>query len=531
MSEGEIGPEGRVVTFIDLGTNSFRMLIVRINANHSYTILSRQKQQVRLGEGAFEDEEITPPAMDRAVIVAKKFVDLACTFHTEEFVAVATSATREATNQNELLHRLRQEAGLDIRIISGREEARLIYLGVAGTVNPANRTIFCIDIGGGSTEIAVGDARGYHHLDSFPIGAIRLANLYPCPDERGIITPAQQKQIHQHARDAIGPVLVPVRSLKPDCAIGSSGTIMNLAEIAGKALHSGSVPLQGSNGQTLKYKELKKVIELLSSMTLEQRRRVPGINPDRADIIVPGAIILEVFMKELGLSEISVTNRSLQDGLLADYLSRMDTFPLMGELTPRQRSVLQLGRSCGINEVHARTVTMLVLEMFDSAKTKKLHDFSDAERELLEYAAFLHDIGSFLSFTNHHAHSYYIIRNSELLGFNEREVNLIAMLARFHRKKSPRKKDSFVTDLDPRDQRALLLLSCFLRLGESLDRSHAALVQHVRFSAAGKNTARLEIQARGECQLEMWGIENEKRAFEKAFGRNIIFSVVETTPS
>jgi exopolyphosphatase/guanosine-5'-triphosphate,3'-diphosphate pyrophosphatase len=525
VTSGRIGPEGRVVTFIDLGTNSLRVLIVRLNPNHSYTILSRQKQQVRLGEGEFENEEITPAAMDRAVVVAKKFVDLARTFHTEEFVAVATSAAREASNQNDLLHRIRQEAGLDIRIISGREEARLIYLGVVSAIHLSDRRIFCIDIGGGSTEIAIGDAKGYHHLDSFRLGAIRLANLYPCPDENGIVSWEQQKKIQQHVRNAIVHAKAAIRSLQPDCVIGGSGTIMNLAEVTEKALHPANESLPKPNGHTLKYKELKKVIELLSPMTLEQRRKVPGINPERADIIVPGALILEVFMKELGFSEISVTGRGLQDGLLVDYLSRMDSFPLIGELTPRQRSVLQLGRSCGINEIHARTVTTLVLEMFDSAKTKKLHDFSDAERELLEYAAFLHDIGSFISFTNHHAHSYYIIRNSELLGFNDREVNLIALLARFHRKKSPRKKDLGVTDLDPRDQRILRLLSCFLRLGESLDRSHAALVQHVRFTAADKTTARLEILARGDCQLEIWGIESEMRAFEKAFGRNLVFSV------
>jgi exopolyphosphatase/guanosine-5'-triphosphate,3'-diphosphate pyrophosphatase len=303
---------------------------------------------------------------------------------------------------------------------------------------------------------------------------------------------------------------------------------MNLAEIAEKALHSSSASPPGTNGHVLSYKDVKKVIELLCPMTLEQRRKVPGVNPERADILIPGAIILEVFMKELGIPEIAITGRGLQDGLLVDYLSRMDNFPLFGELTPRQRSVLQLGRSCGINEVHARTVTSLVLEMFDSAKTKKLHDFSDAERELLEYAAFLHDIGSFISFTNHQAHSYYIIRNSELLGFNDREVNLIAMLARFHRKKVPRKKDLVVTDLDAHDQRRLRLLSTFLRLGESLDRSHAALVRHVRFSSADKDTTRLEIVTRGDCQLEIWGIESEKKAFEKAFGKKLVFSVSDS---
>lgn len=511
-----------------MGTNSIRVLVVRLNPNHSYTILTRQKQQVRLGEGEFEDEEITVQAMDRAVMVAKKFVELARTFNTEEFVAVATSATREATNQNELLHRIRQEAQLDVRIISGREEARLIYLGVSSGIHIGNRRILCIDIGGGSTEVAVGDARDYQHLDSFRLGAIRLANLCDNTSAKGIISPEQYKKIQQHVKNAIVNSTPTIRKFRPDCAIGSSGTIMNLAEIAGKTLHG----TNGSSGSTpnpaLSYKDLRRVIELLCPLTLEQRRKVPGMNPERADIIVAGAAILETFMKELGLDEIAITPRGLQDGLLVDYLSRTDNFPLLGEISPRQRSVLQLGRSCGINEVHARTVTMLVLDMFDTAKTRKLHDFSETTRELLEYAAFLHDIGSFISYTNHHAHSYYIIRNSELLGFNEDEVNFIATLARFHRKKSPRKKDLVITDLDPKEQQVLRLLSCFIRLGESLDRSHAALVQHVRFSAVNKETAHLEIITRGDCQLEIWGIESEKRAFEKAFGKKLVFDIVES---
>ena len=528
MTAAGIGPEGRVVTFIDMGTNSIRVLVVRLNPNHSYTILTRQKQQVRLGEGEFEDEEITAEAMDRAVIVAKKFVDLARTFNSEEFVAVATSATREASNQNEILHRIRQEAQLDIRVISGREEARIIYLGVVSGTHIGNRRVFCIDIGGGSTEIAIGDAQDYHYLDSFRLGAIRLANLYGSGDEKGIVSPEHYKKIQQHVKNAIVHSAGTIRNYKADCAIGSSGTVMNLAEIAERTFHSPGSTVPGGNGPTLSYKDLKKIIEMLCPLTLEQRRKVPGINPERADIIIHGAIVLEVFMKELALSEITITGRGLQDGLLVDYLSRMDNFPLLGELTPRQRSVLQLGRSCGINEVHARTVTTLVLEMFDSAKTKKLHDFSETERELLEYAAFLHDIGSFISFTDHHSHSYYIIRNSELLGFNDREVNLMALLARFHRKKSPKRKDLVVTDLDAHDQHVLRLLSSFLRLGESLDRSHAALVQHVRFSAADKDAACFEIITRGDCQLEIWGIENEKKAFEKAFGKKLVIEVVES---
>jgi exopolyphosphatase/guanosine-5'-triphosphate,3'-diphosphate pyrophosphatase len=514
----DVGPNGRVVSFIDIGTNSVRLLVVRLNPNHSYSILSQQKQQVRLGEGEFEEEEILPDAIERLVVVCKKFTELAQSFNTDEFVAVATSAMREAANQQEVLHLLRHESRLDVRIISGQEEARLIYLGVSSGINLEDRQAFFIDIGGGSTEIAIGDTQNYQFLDSFKLGAIRLSNHYLSDIVTEPVSPEGYKKIQQRVKDTIIHSLKKISRQKPDLAIGSSGTIMNLAEIAQKAFHH-----DGNYSENiLIYKDLRKVIDLLCSLPLEQRRKIPGINPERADIIIPGAAILDVFLKELSFDSIMITSRGLQDGLLVDYLSRMDAFPLFGDLSPRQRSVLQLGRSCGINEVHARTVTSIVLELFDSAKDLKLHNYGDGERELLEYATFLHDIGSFISYTNHHAHSYYIIKNSELLGFDQKEVNFMANIARFHRKRTPRKKDPEILELDTREREALRILTIFIRLGESLDRSHTALVQHVRFSDVGNDTVTLEVVARGDCQLEIWGVDAEKKAFEKIFGKKLV---------
>lgn len=524
MRRKKIGKNGRVVSFIDIGTNSVRLLVVRLNPNHSYTILSRQKQQIRLGEGEFEDDEIKEEAIERLVMVCRKFTDLARTFATEEFVAVATSALREAANQNAILHLLRQEAQFDVRVISGQEEARLIYLGVASGFHLGERQGFFIDIGGGSTEIAIGGDRTYHYLESFPLGAIRLSNIYLPGDETGPVLPDQYRRLQHHIKDAIVHSVRKIRTLKPVIAVGSSGTIINLAEIAEKTLH----PTRNNGETVLSNKDLQKVIGMLCSLSLEKRKKVPGINPERADIIIAGAAILETFLKEIGIDSVTITGRGLQDGLLVDYLSRMDDFPLLGELSPRERSVLQLGRSCGINEAHARTVTSLVLELFDSAKEQGLHDLGEGERELLEYATFLHDIGSFISYTNHHAHSYYIIKNSELLGFDEREITFMANIARFHRKKAPRKKDTEIMDLDSRERDSLRILTTFIRLGESLDRSHTALIQHVRFTRADKNAVHLEVVARGDCQLEIWGVESEKKAFEKIFEKQLVIERIQT---
>ena len=514
----------RVVGFIDIGTNSIRLLVVRINPDQSYSVLSRQKQQVRLGEGEFETNEILPEAIGRAVVVCRKFVELGRTFSVEEFIVVATSATREAVNQHAFLERLQEEAGIDVRVVSGLEEARLIYLGVASALGNGTDNTFFIDIGGGSTEIAVGGAQEYHLLDSFKLGAIRLTNMCFAGIGEDPITPVWYKNAQRYIKNEIVQSIPRILAQAPVRAVGSSGTIINLAEIAAKTFH----PTKKQSGEKLSYRDLKKLIELLCALPLEERRKMPGINPERADIIIAGAAVLETFMKELALKSISVTNRGLQDGLLVDYLSRREGSFTDVALSPRERSVLQLGRACGINEVHARTVSGLALELFDSARALKLHAFGKWERELLQYATLLHDTGSFIAFSNHHVHSYYLIQNSELLGFDQKEKSIMANLARFHRKKVPGKKSRELASLDPHGREVVHTLSIFLRLGESLDRSHTAYIRHARFSRLEKNTVTLSLTGVGDCQLECWGLENERPAFEKVFGKKLRYELVDT---
>jgi len=521
VSETAIPMTGRVVAFLDIGTNSVRLFVVRFNPNHSYTILTRQKQQVRLGEGEFEDGVLLPEAIDRTVLVCRKFVDLARTFSCGEFIAVATSATREAANRDDLLNRLRQETQLDVRVISGREEARLIYLGVASGIHFGEQNALFIDIGGGSTEIIVGGEKEYQYLESVKVGAIRLTNHFFRDNLSDPVSPESYKEIQQYVRSKLVYTIQKLKKLKFGRAIGSSGTIINLAEIASRTRFRSN---SGQDG-VLTRRDLKEVISLLSSLPLEARRRVPGINPDRADIIIAGAAILDVLMKETAIDSLTITPRGLQDGLVIDYLSRMAGFSPFGELSVRQRSVLQLGRSCGINETHARTVCALALELFDSAKRLKLHDYGEREREILEYAAFLHDIGSFISYTNHHSHSWYIISNVELLGFDQKEIAMIANISRFHRKKVPNLKGIDMAPCNEAERQAVRVLSIFLRLAESLDRSHASYVRHAGFRKVDRDTVTLDVIARNDCQLELWGVDNERKAFQRVFDRDILLIV------
>ncbi len=510
---------GKVVEFIDLGTNSVRAAVVRLNPNFSFTILSLQKQVVRLGENEYLSQELIPEAMDRAILVCKHFVGMGRSYGVEEFIAVCTSATRDASNQAEFLEKLKMETGLEFKIISGLEEARLIYLGVSNSIDLGGKKAVFIDVGGGSTEVIVGDQKHYLSLDSLKLGAIRLTTLFIPPEETGPIFPERYSLMKKSVRQKIVRTVQRAKNLGAEMAVASSGSAINLAQIAAKNL-------DGEAG-TLSLSRLKRTVALLSTKGLEDRRKVPGINPERADIIIGGAAILETLMEELNLQEVRISEAGLLDGLIVDYLSRIEGFPSYQSMGVRERSVLQLARSFGTDEVHAENIKRISLELFDTAKEEGIHALGKDERELLGHAAYLHDIGDFISFADHQAHSYYIIRNAELLGFNQHEINVMANLAKFHRKKAPGKKSE---ELDEPSLMVLQQLSSFLKLAESLDRSHCSLIQHARFVYADKEKALLEVIATGDCQLEVWAAESHAKGFRKVFHRDLSLRVRTVGP-
>ncbi len=523
MIASKIISDGRVVGFLDVGTNSVRLLLVRINPNHSYATLTQQKEVVRLGEGEFIDQVLQPEAMDRAALVCRKFAELSRSYGAEEIIAVSTSAVREAKNQNDFLRRLRQEADLDVRVISGKEEARLIYLGVSSGVNLDGKEAAFIDVGGGSTEVIAGNHRHYHLLSSLNLGAIRLTSLFFLPGENGPVTSERYALLQRHVRMTAIRTLQQMHSYRFDRVFGSSGTAENLTDIAARALHN----RQREHEDVLPYRDLKEVVEMLCALSLEARRKVPGINPERADILIAGAAILQTLMQELKFSELRVIrDRGLREGLLIDYLSRGEHAQLIRGLSVRERSVLQLGRACGFDEAHGKHIAQLALELFDHAQKIGLHHLGAHERELLGYAAQLHDIGAFLSYNNHQVHTYYLIRNAEMLGFDQSEIALMATTALFHRKALPTKKYAEMKELDKQSRKVVQMLSVLLRVAEVLDRSHTRAVKHVRLRATGKNTLVLEIHASHDYQLELWGIQSQMKAAQRTLDREIQIKVI-----
>ncbi|MDD1727949.1 MAG: Ppx/GppA family phosphatase [Methanospirillum sp.] len=506
-----------VVSFIDLGTNSSRLLVIRLNPNCSYSVLTQQKEVVRLGEGEFADNYLALDAIERTVTVLIRFAEIARSLGSSEIVAVATSATRDARNREILISRVREEAGFELNVVSGPEEARLIWLGVSSGVQIDETKSLFIDIGGGSTEIIIGDQARTYLLRSLKLGAIRTTNMFVPSGLTGPIPSPVILSIRRHIRGRASHTLRHVIRKTVNKAFGSSGTITSLETVAAAMDQFATSHRPG----IITLSELSEVIVYLSSLSLKDRRNVQGLNPDRADIIIGGALILESLLEQAGILEIRVSSRSLRDGLLIDYLSRIPGFPYADAIPVRAASIRQLGRSCHINEPHADHVQRLALSLFDSSRESGLHTISDTGRELLSFAAFLHDVGQFLSFPGHHQHSFYVITHAPLLGFHELEILIIALITRYHRKKMPRRKDFGYAHLSSGDRSMVQVLSLFLRMAENLDRSHDGRVTQARLEVRDRRKVTLVIGCNTDCTLEQWAILEDIRSFERTMKKGL----------
>ncbi len=504
---------------IDVGTNSIRLVVVAIDPNdHSFTFITDIKETVRLGEGEYAHNRITPQAMDRAVTVITHFAEVAKGHGVEEIRAVATSATREAENQQEFLDRVLSESGLELAVISGLEEARLIYLGViAGTSLGGRRALF-IDVGGGSTEVTVGDRQQHYLLESLKLGTIRLTNRF-LGDGRGTVSKKKYAEVQEYIRGLAVHAARNVRGLGFEMTIGSSGTAINLGEMVA-AMRGDRLSSMSHYSMTLK--DITRIRELLCKSSYEERRKIPGIKPERADIMIAGVAVIETLMEITGADVMQVAEYALREGIVVDQILRDENErERFTEVSPRKRSVLQLAKSCGYEPEHCEHIRELCLSMFDQLWELGYHKMDRRARELLEYSAYLHDVGFFLSHTNHHQHTYYIIRNSELLGFDDREQAILANVALYHRKSVPKKKHANFTALDEESRDLVVKLSVMLRICEGLDRSHLGLVRGITLErTAGKGLV-LHLESAADCQLELWGVETQLPVFTAVFGDSV----------
>jgi len=513
-----------VLAAVDLGTNSIHLVVAKVLEGSRFEVMEREREMVRLGTpgtgtGTLDDEmrRLDPAAMDRAVAALRRFRQLASA-STDQMRVVATSAVREAENRADFLARVREEVGIEIEVISGFEEARLIHLGVLQAVPVFESRLLVCDIGGGSTELVLGQQGDVLASRSFKLGAIRLSQRY---FPGGDTSPAAVEDCRDHIRSTISAFAWSLRRTGLDVAAGSSGTIGSLFEMA--AARRDQPRPRTYNNFVVRRDEVERVVELLlEAGTTERRAELAGLDPKRADIIVGGALILEQVLAELELPEMTFSDYALREGVLLDTWRRTHGGSLHHLCDIRKRSVDHLAELTDEDPAHSAQVTKLALQLFDG--TADLHGLADDSREILEAAARLCNIGLFVSHSGHHKHSYYVIRNSEhLTGFTDREIELIAQVARYHRKSAPstRRHPPFAA-LAPEDQRRVVALAGILRIAVGLDRDHARRVADLQFATDdGSVVVEVVPEPDQDVSLELYSANERSELLAEALGRPV----------
>ncbi len=519
----------KTLAAIDVGTNSIHMVIVQIKtAIPSFTVIESEKATVRLGERCAQTGNLTEEAMKRSLEALKRCQEICATQRVEEIVVVATSATREAPNGHEFIRRIYEELGLHIEVISGQEEARRIYLGVISAMELKDEPHLLIDIGGGSTEMILGDGRDPAYLSSTKIGAVRLTDLFVTTD------PISQIEYDRLLSYILGSIERPTDDLRSLLnsqnitsikAIGTSGTIETLAILHSKE-NTGVVP-NPLQGYEIPFADLENIVWRLRRANLEERTAM--VRQKRADIILAGAMVLLETMRLLGVPKITLCQRALREGLVVDWMIRHGYIEdgWRYQSTVRDRSILKLADKYGIDTKYATEVANHALSLFDQTKNI-FHEWGDDERHLLWAAAMLHNSGHHVSHDAHHKHSYYLIRNGELLGYAESEIEVIANLARYHRKSEPKKKHENFQRLDSERHKLFVRqASTFLRIATALDRRQIGAIASLRVVCDPQTRAcslRLTPRQNNDpCSLELWSLDYKKQPFEAQF--NVTLSV------
>lgn len=513
---GDLRSGGEVRAAIDLGTNSFHLLVARVQADGSFDVLTTDKEVVRLGSGAGELRQLTPDAMQRGIDALRRFRRIADAYGAT-IDAVGTSALREAVNRDEFVRRARDETGITVEVVSGAEEARLIHLGVIQTLPVYDERILVVDIGGGSTEFVVGRGTDVAVARSVKLGAIRLTDRF-FPEGR--VRAGAAEECRRYVRSFLAPAMADVRHHAPFRAVGSSGTILNLARMI--AASEGRAP-DGRSGDVFGRRQLHGVVDqLLAHRTPAKRAATPGLDERRADIIVAGAILLDEIVELLGIDEMLVSEAALREGILLDRAARRDRPDVAHRLGDiRRRSVMRMAAAFHEDIVHIRRATGLALRLFDELGAEQ--GLGPDDRDLLEAAGLLHNVGLFISHAAHHRHSYYVIRHTDQLdGFTDHETELIALIARYHRKSLPRPSHVEFQALDPADQRRVSLLAGMLRLGIALDRSRRGVVGSLDVTPDGRT---LVIEAAhaadADVSLEQFAAGDRLDLLATAIGRPV----------
>ena len=513
MTAAEASPAGTLAA-LDMGTNSFHLVVARI-VGDGYEIVTREKRTIRLGHGGGDMKELSTDAMDRGIAAVRRMKQIADD-HGAPVRAVATSAVREALNRNVFIRRTWKEAGVRVDVISGLEEARLIHLGVLQAVPAFERRLILVDIGGGSTEVLIGERGETLAARSFKLGAVRLTDrFFPA----GRITKGAVDECRSYVLSVIAGFEPEVLTNGFDIAIASSGTAETVAGLVVAA--RGLATPKTLNRIELTRAEVDAVVELLvSHPTTETRAKIRGLDAARADIIVAGALVLQAVAEAFSIPAFTFSESALREGVLLDTIARNQGGQVHHLRDVSRRSVRQLAERCDNDIAHSEHVAGLALQLYDA--TQFVHHLSPDCRDYLEAAALLANVGVVISHSKHHLHSYYVIRNSELAGLTDNEIEIIALVARYHRKSEPKPTHAEFERLSDEDKVVVRTLAAILRVAIGLDRGHSKRVESVRVVS---DVDRLVVEAHGreraDVALEVYTAHERSGLLAEVFGLDV----------
>jgi exopolyphosphatase / guanosine-5'-triphosphate,3'-diphosphate pyrophosphatase len=499
-------PDRERLAAIDIGSNSFHMVVAEVGASGGYRLLGREREMVRLGKTGFGDGALSEAAMQDGLETLAKMTTIARLKGAERVVAVATSAVREAANGADFLARVKAHTGLDVQLLTGVEEGELIYRAVREVVDLGPGAAAVADIGGGSTEWIATRGGEVEQVVSLALGSLRCAGELAGDPPTGASLDRLRRKIARRLTETVprGPV---------ERLVATSGTAVCCADLVD--FFAGRPWKELASGlREVRTKDLGQLVERLRPLKRRQIAALPPVGGPRSESLLAGAILLQELVDHAGVDRFQVSDRALREGLVLAALGQ-PVPALGGPEDLRRRQVLRVAERADTVYRHNLQTARLANRLFDV--TASVHGLGSREREWLEYAALLHDIGYSIHYRGHHKHAYYLISNAVLDAFDPREIEIIAHVARYHRGATPKASHPTLAALKPWQQRIIRKLAALLRVADALDRTHASRVEEIYGSIRTRKVT-LEVVSRYAVDLELEAAREHGRFFERIFG-------------
>lgn len=509
----EVVPQSTRVAAIDVGSNAIRYVIAEVSDSGTYGEVESERLAVRLGKDVFtRDRQLTQETMDAGVAALTRIRRRIDDLGIAHYRAVATSAVRESRNGGAFVEQVRRESGIHLETISGSEESRLVWIAVKSRIELGDQRWFTMDLGGGSVEVSVVDSEGILWSESHTLGSVRLLQALEenvAPDSGGDYQELLERYAH------VFKVSRAAEEWTPAGVIATGGNIDSLADLC-------RAPRDPKGVARLAMTDLQDAIERLAALSYEERVHELGLREDRADVILPAAVVYERVAELARAEEILVPGVGVKEGLVLDLVDELRNEPAHADRREQEirAAAVTLGRRFQFDEAHGHQVARLSLALFD--QLSELHGLGAKERNLLMAGAFLHDIGQFVSYGRHHKHSMYLIENSELPGLSPRDIQIVALLARYHRRAHPRPGHLGYDELAEPEREVVRKLAALLRVADALDREHVSRVVSLTARVDEvQGEVVLDLETQGRLVLEEWALRKKGKLFDSVYGKRI----------